>query len=142
MMSLENDPVINNAIIDAANRFGFDPALIKAIIKQESMWKVDAVSRSGAFGLMQMMPATAMGEFGIPDVRVFASDPIYAINIGVEYLSRVRGYVGTSDLDWLLSGYNWGPTATRRNGPGYHRPETNNYIIKIRAFYEEYKRMG
>ena len=67
-------------IVRAANRYRIDPALVKAIIKAESGYNARAVSKSGAMGLMQLMPGTAE-ELGVKD----SFDPEHNINGGVRY---------------------------------------------------------
>lgn len=137
---VESDPTVQEAIKRSATKHNFDPDLIRAIIKQESTWNKFAKSPKDAYGLMQMLPKTAREDFNIDDVAIFSENPAYAVEIGVEYLSRVRRYLGTSDLDWLLSGYNWGMGNTKENyGPGYHISETDEYIVKVKQYFKEYK---
>src|SRR3546814_18971078 len=66
----------------AGARFGVDPALLAAVAKQESGYDPRAVSRAGAQGLMQLMPATAKG-LGVSD----SFDPTQAVNAAAKLLT-------------------------------------------------------
>lgn len=80
-----------------------DPELVQAVIWQESRGNSNAVSRAGARGLMQIMPATAK-EMGVTDVF----DPEQNIRVGTKYLKKT---LDTFDGDERLAlmAYNWGP---------------------------------
>jgi soluble lytic murein transglycosylase len=113
-----------------AQGFRMDPALLYALALQESRFNPDAVSRSGARGLMQIMPATASYVANDPSLRGEGMhrlhEPGFSLEIGqryVHYLARhdaVRG-----DLIRLLAAYNAGPgnvsrwftAMQRRNDP-------------------------
>ena len=71
-------------ILQAANRYQVDPALVKAIIMAESGYNSRAVSKKGAGGLMQLMPNTA-AALGVEDVF----DPKHNINGGVKYFKQL-----------------------------------------------------
>jgi soluble lytic murein transglycosylase-like protein len=113
----------------AAERHKVDPALVRAVIEHESGWNPQAVSRAGAQGLMQLMPATAE-EHGVGN----AFDPEQNINAGVRHLRKLlERYNG--DLDKALAAYNAGEGAVRRAGGVPNIPETRTYVQKVTNTY-------
>jgi soluble lytic murein transglycosylase-like protein len=113
----------------AADRHKVDPALIRAVIQHESDWNPQAVSRKGAQGLMQLMPATAE-QHGVGNVF----DPEQNVNAGAKHLrALLERYNG--DLDKALAAYNAGPGAVdrARGVPNYR--ETRNYVEKVTNTY-------
>ncbi len=118
----------------AANYFGLDPALIKAIIRAESGGNPLAVSSKGALGLMQLMPKTAR-ELMVYDPM----DPAENIWGGSKYLSwLMENFDG--DIITALAAYNSGPGAVERYGGVPPYPETIQYIRKVLRFWKEAKR--
>jgi soluble lytic murein transglycosylase-like protein len=112
---------------DIARRYEMDEKLIAAVVRAESGFDPLAVSRVGAMGLMQLMPATA-ADMQVAD----PFDPEQNLDGGVRYLkwmmSRFEGRV-----DLALAAYNAGPTAVERYGgiPPYR--ETRNYVSRVMA---------
>lgn len=109
----------------AAQKYGLDPALLAAVAKVESGFNPNAVSRAGATGLMQFMPATAAG------MGINPSDPSQAIDGAGRYLSTQLARFGSLDL--ALAAYNAGPRAVERAGGIPPYPETQNYVRKVRG---------
>ena len=112
-----------------AERYGLDPDLVLAVVAVESNFEPRAVSKKGAQGLMQLMPATA-GDLGVTD----ALDPATNLDGGARYLQALlRLYKG--DLRKALAAYNAGPGAVARHGgvPPYR--ETQEYVRKIMKQY-------
>ena len=110
-----------SAIVAAANRNGVNPALLGALVWQESGFNSRAVSPAGARGLVQLMPATAKG------LGVDPLNPSQALDGGARYLKQqLNSFGGRTDL--ALAAYNAGPSAVRRYGavPPYN--ETQNYV--------------
>jgi soluble lytic murein transglycosylase len=106
-----------------------DPALIEAVIQIESNFNRKAVSRKGAQGLMQLMPAT-IWRFSVGD----AYDPHENIGAGVRYLRKlVDQFHG--DLTLALAAYNAGENAVLRykGVPPYQ--ETRDYVAKVLGLY-------
>jgi soluble lytic murein transglycosylase len=99
------------------NLRGLEPGLLLALMRQESAFDVDAVSRAGARGLMQVMPATAKRvarQLGLPFSREkLLNDPDYNMAIGTAYISQVlEEFSGSYVL--ALAAYNAGPSRSRR----------------------------
>ena len=112
-----------------AVRQGLDPNLVFSVVQQESNWNPKAMSNAGAFGLFQLMPATAK------DLGVDRNDPIQNIRGGVTYLKQQIDQFG---LEGGLAAYNAGPGRFRSvNGDFSKLPqETQKYVPAI------LKRMG
>ncbi len=90
-----------------------EPALVLALIRQESEFRLDAVSRAGARGLMQLMPATARAVssgLGIAhDVSLLTSDALHNVRLGSTYIADgVERFAGSYVL--AIAAYNAGPT--------------------------------
>ncbi|PRY85348.1 lytic transglycosylase domain-containing protein [Donghicola tyrosinivorans] len=127
-------------MMDVANRFGttimastigkeVSPALVLAVIWVESAGQPSAVSRSGAQGLMQLIPATA-DRFNVKD----SFDPAQNIAGGVAYLDwLLRRFEGDPML--ALAGYNAGENAVLSRGMVPDFPETRDYVPKVLAAY-------
>jgi soluble lytic murein transglycosylase-like protein len=116
----------------AAARFGVEPALLHAVISVESGYNPRAVSKRGAAGLMQLMPATAK-RYGV--VNVF--DPAENVRAGAQYLGDLLKLFD-NDLKLALAAYNAGEGAVLKYGksvPPYR--ETAAYIPKVFDFYEK-----
>jgi len=103
------------------------PALALAVISVESAGRVDAVSRAGAQGLMQLIPATAE-RFDVAD----AFDPRQNIRGGVTYLNWLLAEFDR-DVVLALAGYNAGEGAVRRNNGVPPFAETRDYVPRVLA---------
>jgi hypothetical protein len=103
------------------------PALALAVIAVESAGRPAAVSRAGAQGLMQLIPATAE-RFGVRD----AFDPAQNIRGGVAYLDWLLGEFD-HDVVLALAGYNAGEGAVRRNNGVPPFAETRDYVPRVLA---------
>jgi len=122
-------PKLQSVVNAAAERNNLDPALVQAVIQTESNWNPYAVSRKGAFGLMQLIPSTAE-RYGVGDVF----DPVQNVNGGTRYLRDLLDrYHG--DLKKSLAAYNAGEQAVQRFGGVPQYPETRAYIRKVTTTY-------
>lgn len=137
----------------AANSQGLDPALIWAIMRQESTFKPFVVSRSAAFGLMQIIPPTAheiartLGEepFSIENLL----DPPVSIRFGSSYLRTLLNHFN-GRLPQAIAAYNAGPDAVDRwEKKGNLEADefielipyeqTNDYVKKVLVNYWKYR---
>lgn len=133
-----------------------DPALVHAIIRQESAFEPAAVSRVGARGLMQLMPATArfiqkkVGDKVVPRYQLF--EPEINTKMGQNYLIHLGDELGNNLLA-ILAGYNGGPGNVRKwltkHDVDTTNPvlfvesipfkETRGYVMKVMANYWLYR---
>jgi soluble lytic murein transglycosylase-like protein len=120
---------IDAAIDAAATRHNVDPSLVRAVIKVESNFNPNAVSRKGAMGLMQLMPQTAR-QLNV--VNPF--DPGQNVDAGVRHLKHLMESYG-GDVKLGLAAYNAGPGAVARSAGIPHFNETRNYVKRITQLY-------
>jgi hypothetical protein len=122
---------IEESIRKAAAKYSLPPGLIRAVIRAESNFQVDAVSHAGARGLMQLMPATAR-ELGVTD----SFDINQNIDGGAKYLRRMLDQFG-GNVRKALAAYNAGPgTVIKYNGRVPY-PETRQYVRRVLRFTEQ-----
>jgi soluble lytic murein transglycosylase-like protein len=120
---------VDSSIVMAAARHNVDPNLVRAVIKVESNFNSNAVSRKGAIGLMQLMPSTAR-ELKVRN----PFDPDQNVDAGVRHLKYLlESYNGNVDL--TLAAYNAGEGAVRRSAGVPHYSETQNYVRRITNLY-------
>jgi len=114
-----------------AREQSLQPALVKAVIAAESNFDPEAVSRKGAQGLMQLMPATAQA-LGVDD----PFRPVENVRGGTRYLRLMLDRYG--DLGRALAAYNAGPRAVDHYGgiPPYR--ETRAYVKRVLTYYRQY----
>lgn len=116
---------------EASQTYGVSVDLLKAMTKQESNFNPNATSRSGAQGLMQLMPATAAG-LGVTD----AYNPYQNIMGGAKYIRQMLDkYNGNVSL--ALAAYNAGSNNVDKYGGIPPFAETQNYVAKITSYLQE-----
>ena len=109
-----------NALCD---EYAVDYDMVKAVIQTESSWNHKAVSTSGAIGLMQILPTTAMTEFNTPEQDLY--DPYVNVTVGIKYLSHLNQHF--DDINATLTAYSHGPTITKKYSEKYIK---NNFYVK------------
>ena len=119
---------IDESIQKAAAKYNLPPGLIRAVIRAESNFQVKAVSRAGARGLMQLMPATAK-ELGVTD----SFDINQNIDGGARYLRRMLDQFG-GNVRKALAAYNAGPGTVMKYNGRVPYPETQQYVKRVLRF--------
>ena len=123
----------NSEVLAAAKQASLEPALIHAVIATESKHNARAKSNKGAYGLMQLMPATAR-RFNVQN----KNDAGQNILAGSLYLRELLNLFN-GDLKLSLAAYNAGPAAVQKYKnriPPYQ--ETMHYVPKVLKYYRQY----
>ena len=127
---------IDSAISISSKKYGVDENLIRAIIKVESNFNPNTVSKAGAKGLMQLMPENCK-DLGISDPFNIEQNIDGGTRHIKEYLDKYNG-----DVEMALMAYNGGLTRMARRGVKsindiYKMPkETQNYVPKVMKYYK------
>ncbi len=118
----------------AANEVGVDPALVQAVLANESAYDPNAVSKTGAKGLMQLS-SDAASDCGLVADRVF--DPEHNVTCGADLLaSLVRRFPG--HIGFAIAAYNSGPLTVERFGGIPPYAETQRYVTDVLSTYRRY----
>jgi soluble lytic murein transglycosylase len=128
-----------------AHNYHLDPALLAAVIYQESKFRSDVTSKSGAIGLMQLLPATAEGiaihtggnRFRVNDLY----NPEINVRYGAWYLRHLLDKYG--DERTALAAYNAGQENVdewRRDNRGIVFAETRHYVERVEHLKRLYRR--
>lgn len=128
----ENEKLYTRLIDRVSRELSLDRNLVHAVVRVESAFDPQAVSRAGAVGLMQLMPGTAQ-RYGVRDSR----NPTQNVYAGVLHLRKLIQQF--NDVVLALAAYNAGENAVINYGykvPPY--PETQNYVRKVLTFYRQY----
>jgi soluble lytic murein transglycosylase-like protein len=136
--------------------FTIDPALVYAIVRQESRFNSDAHSRAGAIGLMQVMPDTAAMTTGDDNYRRIAKslrDPSTNLRVGQDYFAWLLNHGVGDDLLAAVAAYNGGPGSPLKTAAqigsdtdslmlieSLPAAETRNYVERVMANYWLYRR--
>lgn len=125
--------IYDRMVNKVALTYGVESALIHAVISVESRYSPKAVSKTGALGLMQLMPETAK-RYGVADPL----DPLQNLRGGTRYLRYLlKKY--NNDRDLALAAYNAGEASVAKYGnqiPPY--PETTKYVPRVMGYYQKY----
>jgi soluble lytic murein transglycosylase len=128
-----------------AHNYDLDPALLAAVIYQESKFKADARSSSGAVGLMQLLPATAEGIAVHTGGTQFRTSDLYNPEINVRYGSWYLRHLLNKydDEETALAAYNAGQDNVdrwRASGSGIQFAETRAYVKRVEELKKIYRR--
>lgn len=126
-------------VSEEATRNGRVPvALALGVARVESNFNDHAISSAGARGVMQIMPATAMGEFGVPKDELM--DPRLNVKLGVAYLERLYNQYG-QNWELALSHYNGGSLRTT-GGQFVAHDYTRQYVSDVMRWSRSYQGDG
>jgi soluble lytic murein transglycosylase len=127
-----------------AREHGLDPALLAAVIYQESKFRTDAKSSSGAIGLMQLTPSTAQGIAIRTGGSAFHTADLYDADINIRYgawyLHNLFSKYGSEAL--VLAAYNAGQGNVdrwRARGEGIQFSETRAYVARVEHLKSVYR---
>lgn len=128
---LDNAGSLDDIFRKASQKYNVPIELLKAVAKAESNFNPNAVSKAGAQGIMQLMPATAR-ELGV----VNSFDPVQNIMGGAKYLSGLlKKFNG--DISLALAAYNAGSGNVKKYGGIPPFKETRNYVVKVMRYMNE-----
>jgi peptidoglycan lytic transglycosylase len=146
----------SDAALANAQDHGLDPRMLYAMLRQESLFNAGAISWAGAYGLGQIMPATAQGIAQNLQVEGFQEAdllrPAVSIRFGAFYLNHQLAMM-EGNLQGALSAYNGGPGNAQRWAGGTNvadpdlftegidYPETRGYVKLVYGYYGAYKRL-
>lgn len=119
---------MDSIFAEAAARYGVSEKLLKSVAKAESNFNPSAVSKAGAIGVMQLMPATAR-SLGVTDPY----DARQNIMGGAKYLKENLDRFG-GNVSLALAAYNAGPNAVQKYGGIPPYKETQNYVKTVTAY--------
>ena len=139
-------PLRYSTIVRAhAHNYDLNPALLAAVIDEESKFRADAKSSAGAVGLMQLLPVTAKGiaihTGGSKFVTSDLYDPEINVRYGAWYLHHLLQKYGDERL--ALAAYNAGQQnvdSWRAEGKDIQFPETRAYVDKVERLKGIYRR--
>jgi soluble lytic murein transglycosylase len=148
----------DDVILAAAIRYNIHPALIKAVVWQESWFDPNARGTSGEVGLMQIRAPTAQDWATAEKSKLFTHfqlfDPVKNTQCGAWYLRRLLNRYRNTDnpLAYALAAYNAGPAHVNRWSKGEAStnstvmlrqidfPGTRKYVIRVIRRYEHYQK--
>ena len=150
-------PIEEGAFLpERAREFSLDAAVLRGLVRQESVFDANAKSRAGAMGLMQLMPGTAKGlsrsVLRARYRRDFLYDPAVNSRLGAAYLRKLIDRFDNSTL-LALAAYNGGPTRIARlvrENPGLPEDElfesiplyeTRDYVRRVMLYAESYREL-
>ena len=126
---------VKRMVASEARNMGIPVSLALAVAHAESNFNAHARSHKGARGVMQIMPATARGEYGVHPDKLW--NPRVNIRLGLHFLGRlIERYYGRTDL--ALSYYNGG-SAVGLPGRARVIPATRSYVRKVQRLRSHYR---
>ena len=137
-VSEERLKTIANSVYEESQKHDIDYRLILAVIKVESNFKSEAISRKGARGLLQIKPALARYIAKDVGVQVKGTDTLHEpeknIKIGVNYLSKLIDMF--ENISSALHAYNVGPGKVKKPGANDDVPGTH-FTKKVMTEYQQ-----
>jgi soluble lytic murein transglycosylase len=150
-------PVEENELLPkSAREFRLEPGVLRALVRQESVFDAGAKSRAGAIGLTQLLPGTAeplaRSVLRVRYRRAFLYDPGVNSRLGAAYLRQLLDRFG-ENLHFALAAYNGGPTRMTRvlrenagraedeilESHPFH--ETRDYVRRVMLYAETYREL-
>ena len=132
-------------VVGHAENYSLDPQLVAAVIYQESKFDADAVSASGAVGLMQLLPSTGQGIADRTGGNSWKPEDLHNPELNVRYgswyLRHLLDKYGSEEL--ALAAYNAGQTTVDRwqaEGGEIGFPETRAYVERVQELKAVYAR--
>jgi len=126
---------IKQVVVEESLRTQVPPELALAVAKIESDFQAKALSKAGARGVMQIMPKTARGEFGVSANQLWK--PRLNVRLGLEYLERLYHQYGRR-WDLALSHYNGG-TLKGRGARAVPHSYTRKYVADVLRWRDRYQ---
>lgn len=118
---------------DLSDQYKLDPALVMALVHVESRFKPLALSKKGAMGLMQIIPATAK-ELGLTDPW----NPRANLEAGIRYLAKIKK-IFNHDLVLTLAAYNAGLTKVLNLKAVPDHKETRRYVVQVLEHMDKFR---
>mgnify|MGYP001169453207 FL=1 len=136
---INHKPYLRMLIIESANKYKYvSPSLALAVAKVESNFNSKAISPKGAIGVMQIMPKTALLEFGVTRKKLF--NPKINIDLGIKFLNHlIKKYNGRIDI--ALSHYNGGSAVGKWPNVKVI-PATYTYVLKVLKESSKFKNIN
>ena len=147
---------VGGFLAENAKEYRIDPAVLRGLVRQESVFDPAARSRAGALGLTQLMPGTAKeisrSVLRVRYRRAFLYDPPTNARLGAAYLRTLFDRFSENPL-WALAAYNGGPSRMARvlrENPGlpddevfesHPAYETRDYVRRVMLFAESYREL-
>jgi soluble lytic murein transglycosylase-like protein len=139
-----------------AREFGLDPAILRGLVRQESLFEASAKSRAGALGLTQLLPSTARSVarsvLRVRYRRAFLYDPGVNARLGAAYLRRLYDRFDDNPV-FALAAYNGGPgrmAGVFKNNPlldedelfeSHPAAESRDYVRRVLLYAESYRQL-
>ncbi|MGE5278579.1 MAG: transglycosylase SLT domain-containing protein [Acidobacteriota bacterium] len=143
-------------LADRAREFHLDPAVLRALVRQESLFEANAKSRAGALGLTQLLPSTARSVarslLRLRYRSAFLYDPGVNARLGAAYLRRLYDRFDGNAI-FALEAYNGGPSrmaGVLKSNPGLEEdelfeshpaPESRDYVRRVLLYAESYREL-
>ena len=127
---------VKRMLIEEARNSVVPPALALAVAKVESDFQDRVRSHKGARGVMQIMPATARGEFGVNADELW--DPRLNVQLGIDYLERLHAQYG-GRWELALSHYNGGTLKGGKGADAKPHGYTRKYVADVMRWWQRYQ---